>query len=397
MRVKRLFAFLFFIALFTGIHFAFAYESEMGFHVAKPASEESRSDLYVLGWSVTLNNPIQGDLFVLGGTVRVHGPVHGSVFLAGGNLEIDGPVDGDINLIGFNAESRTSCRTCRIVSLDANQQGNTTADLLEVGGVIGSSGNIQGDTLMAGEVVNLEGDHFGNVFALSRHRLNIQGKIEGTSKFKAESITIGKSAAINGDLTYTSPNDISGDIDNIKGTVIHKYPLNVFPRPLQFPWVYVLTHKIFSAVWLCIVGMVSLIWFPRSSQSVVDTMLHFPWESLGLGVVLFVAVPGIAFLLIVSFLGIPLGIFLFGIFGIGIYLTRLFGSLYIGERILGALEHHVPPYWQSLPLGVFVFTLLTSIPWIGIGVSLIVIPLALGAKALLGWRVYRRMRLHHLA
>ncbi len=386
------------LALFLSSQAAFAFQGEMGLDLSYTSNEPIHSDLYLLGWRVEVDQEVDGDLFVLGGTVRVHGPIHGNVFLAGGSLEIDGPVDGDINLLGFSAESDSSCRACRALALDINNEGKMGEDLLALGALlVDSKDKVGGDTLLWGGQLNLGGTYAKKVMAYG-HDIDLAGTIKGNAEFKGDNIILDDASRIRGNLVYTSSRDLNSEAGRVIGTTTHNFPPPHLTGKFKFPWLYLLTRRVFSALWLTIVGLVSLHWFPRSSQTVVDTMLHFPWESFFLGLVLFIAIPGIAFVLLVSVLGIPLGIFLFAIFGIGIYLTRLFASLYIGERLLGALEHHMPPYWQSLPLGVFIFTLLTSIPYyIGFTVSIIVIPLALGAKALLGWRVYRRMRQRHMA
>lgn len=393
--LSKLFAFFLFFLLLASPP-VFAFQGEMGLRVLLPEGKQVHSDLYLLGWRVTVQSEVHGNLFVLGGTVRVHGPVHGDVYLAGGNIEVDGPVDGDINLLGITAESKSSSRASRALALDVTQEGKTRGDFLAFGGMVDVQTQVQGDTLVGGGEVVLRGEKRGRLVAIAQ-RVNVAGKIKKDARIKANTISVENPALFEGNLTYTSPNEIQDLQQRVRGTATHNFPSPRLPPGFHFPWLYLLSHKLFSALWLTVVGLVSLTWFPRSSQSVVDTMLHFPWESFFMGLALFIALPGLALILVVSLLGIPLGIFLFAIFAVSIYLTRLFGSLYIGERLLGALEHHMPPYWQSLPLGVFLFTVLTSIPYLGIIVSFVVIPLALGAKALLGWRVYRRMRQRHLA
>lgn len=393
MRFRAIFVLL--LLLFIS-RITFAFEGEMGGTLNFPAGQKTQADLYLLGWHVNISEEVNGDLFVLGGNVRVHGPVHGNVFIAGGSIEIDGPVDGDINLIGVSVASKSKCRACRMFGVSATNEGETQRDVLAFGALVTTNDTVHGDSLLGGGQINVSGLHDKGVFIFA-HSAVISAKVKGDSRIDADSIVIDSKALLLGNLVYKSPRGLLGQVQNVKGTVTHEFPSPQLPARWHMPWLYLLSHKLFSALWLTVVGLVSLTWFPRSSQSVVDAMLHFPWESFGMGVLLIFAIPGISILLIVTLLGLPLGIFLFAVFGVGIYLTRLFASIYIGERVLGALEHHMPPYWQSLPLGVFLFTMLTGIPYIGIVVSVIAIPLALGAKALLASRLYRRMRSRHLA
>jgi cytoskeletal protein CcmA (bactofilin family) len=369
--------------------FAFAFEGKMGVHCIIPKNQKVFSDLYILGWNVDVQGEVNGNLFILGGIVKVQGPVHGSVFLAGGDVDIDGPVDGDINIISLNADSQSSCRACRMLALYANQNGDSRNDLLAFAVLVDANGNVGGDALMGGGEMNFRGMCHGHFWCLAKE-VSIEGTIQNDADLKADSIILDPSAKILGDLVYTSPQNFKGSKRQILGKIIHHYPPPRVVGFFHFPWLYTLLHHVLSAVWLTVVGLFGLTtWLKKPMRPILDAMLEYPWESFGTGLVICFAVPGIGILLIVSILGLPLGFILLGLFAIGVYITRLFASLYIGERLLQILEHHRPPYWQSLPIGVALFTVLTSIPFIGTIVSLITIPLAFGAKFVAGRKYYK--------
>jgi cytoskeletal protein CcmA (bactofilin family) len=372
---------IFFFLVFLGFQRAFAFEGRAVFRYTLPVGKTVHTDLYVMGWNVDIKGTVDGDLFVLGGIVRVQGAVHGNVFLSGGRVEVTGPVSGEINIIALSADADTSCSVCRMLALDTEQKGNDAGDLLEFGFMANSKGKVSGDTLMGGEDITLEGTHTGKFIALGKN-VDFKGIVVGNARVTAtSSIYIGGKGFLMGNLFYTSPSVVKGEIKHVAGKMIHHYPPPRFLGMLQFPWIYTFLHSILSAVWLIVVGLFTLsTWLKKPARMIMDDMLEHPWESYLYGVVICLTVPTLGIILMLSILGLPLGFIILSLFAIGVYVTRLFVSLWLGERVLGKLERHRPPYWQSLPIGVALFTIAINIPYLGILFSLIMIPLPFGAK-----------------
>lgn len=368
---------------------AFAFQGGMGVHYIIPPDRKVEGDLYLVGWRVDVRGTVNGDLFVLGGVVHIEGAVHGNVYLSGAQVQIDGPVTGDVNIISLNGESTGACRACRIMALDADEEGSARSDVLELAVLASSIGNVAGDTVVGAEQVSVAGKHAGRLLVAGK-KVTVSGLIEGLSDVKAGDLVFAPSAKLAGGLYYMSPDKYKGKPERLDGGVEHEYPPPQFIGEIHFPWLYTLLHRFLSAVWLTVVGLFAVTtWLKRPSRSIIDAMLDYPWECFGIGLILCAAIPGIGIVLIVSVLGLPLGFIMLGLFAIGVYITRLFASLYLGERVLQILEHHRPPYWQSLPIGVLIFTVLTSIPLVGIAASLVTIPLAFGAKFVAGRKFYR--------
>jgi cytoskeletal protein CcmA (bactofilin family) len=381
----------FFFLLFLAARQAFAFEGRAVFRYTLPADKTIHTDLYVMGWNVDIKGTVDGDLVVLGGIVRVQGAVHGNLFLSGGRVEVTGPVSGEINVIALSADVNTTCQQCRMLALDTEEKGIVSGDLLEFGVMVYSKGKVLKDTLMGGDDLSLAGTHMGKFLAYGK-RVVIKGIVAGNTRVTAaSSVHLSKKGFLMGNLIYTSPSVLEGKMKHVTGKIIHYYPPPRFVGVLRFPWIYTLLHSILSAVWLIVVGLFALsTWLKRPVRIIMDGMLYHPWESFLFGVVICLTVPTLGVILMLSILGLPLGFIMLSLFAIGVYVTRLFVSLWIGERVLGRLEHHRPPYWQSLPIGVLLFTVLTSIPYLGVVFSLITIPLPFGARVVVFRRVEKQ-------
>jgi hypothetical protein len=92
------------------------------------------------------------------------------------------------------------------------------------------------------------------------------------------------------------------------------------------------------AIHLFLAGLLVLVYLPRAQASVVDTLRRQPGKSLLTGLALLFTVPVAAVLLIVSVLGLPVGLVLGALYAIGLFAGVLATAFFVGDmeaRLIG--------------------------------------------------------------
>ena len=117
-----------------------------------------------------------------------------------------------------------------------------------------------------------------------------------------------------------------------------------------------------SALVLALLALLAVTLWPRQTDLIADTVWHSPAASLGVGLLTYLVVLGLVVLLIITICLSPLLVlataaaFLIGWIALG---------WLVGRRLLQALKaKEVAPIWEAA-LGVFLLTLLGTVPCIG--------------------------------
>jgi hypothetical protein len=192
-------------------------------------------------------------------------------------------------------------------------------------------------------------------------------------------------ARIHGDVSYKARDEIQIDPDaRIDGRVTRvpraleaqerwfELPLLKFMRPMLL-------------VGLLIAGMLLYMVFPRFTARSVTTLARAPLKSLGLGTALLFSVPPVAVLLIITIIGIPVGVALAAFYAAALLVAYLVTAIFIGDRFVRAL----PRQWRgpvargaALAIALVLLSFANNIPYAGVLVVLLALTAGLGAAAL---------------
>lgn len=325
-------------------------------------------DLFVSAENVTVKGTVNGDLYVAGGVVTVNGTINGDILAAGGVIDIAGTVKDDVRAAG----------------------GNITLNELEVGDnltVAGGNVSIDDETSVGGSLT------FGVGNFVSRARVGrsvlggggqvtLDSPIGGDVRVGAGRLTLGSETTVAGDLVYTSEKEalldeaatVSGAIRQIvpEAEQIAKKLPQVFRRATY-------GFKIWSYLSALLVGFVLLYLLPSASFEVADEIRFKPGTNLLWGLLILLLAFPIFILLMISVIGIPLGIILFMLLLIEIYLAKIFVGLTLGEIIVESFLKRDLNIYLQLAIGLAVYSILASLPIIRFFVWLLAVVLGLGA------------------
>jgi cytoskeletal protein CcmA (bactofilin family) len=405
---------------------AWAIETRGGQNVTIGANEVVEDDLYVAANTVTVEGTVRGDLVAAGGTVRVDGgTVEGDVISAGQTVIINGMVEDDVRiagqalLVGEDAQVEDDLIAAGY-SLET-EPGSTVGGELLYGGyqalVAGNVGeNLRGgmtafelDAEVGGNVnVDVDGggaQPAGTQFAPSPAAVPIPPVSPG--------LTLTDTAQVGGDLRYESSS--RGDIApgaQIDGDVSYEQRPAEEVQPAQRGALAVLLESVRRFVVLLLIGLL-LVWLaPRLVRGVADTLRSQPLLSLGWGVLDFLIVGVLVFVVLVAtiLLTIVFGLVTLGglipaIVSIGVltdavlvvaflisitYLAPVVVSFLGGRMLLGQFQtDRATGRVLPLVIGILLYVILRAVPILGAVVALVVVLLGLGALSVWAWRTVR--------
>lgn len=355
---------------------AFATTFHSGDTVDLRTGEAVYEDVYAAGGTVTSGTQIVGDLYVGGGTVLVTGPVSSDVVIGGGTVTITSAIGDDLRVGGGT-----------IVV-----QGSVNGDVVVGGGQINLSGrSIGGDVLAGGGTLRLEAPVGGDVRA-GGGEVFINAPVAGDLHVEAEKVTLGSRAVISGNFTYKSPTEavmepgavVRGETSYTPAP--HRNNVAAFAALVSIAMLIKVLMLLAGAL---VFGLV----FKRYGTRLVRDAFAKPLPELGRGLLVLIATPIISILLMVTIIGIPLGIL--GIIG---FVGLMIFSWFMAPVLLGSFiyqwfkkgEYVVT--WQTILIGVIAYTLLGVVPFVGSLVQFALMLLVLGTAARLKWHLAKEWR-----
>ena len=311
--------------------------------------ERVSDDLYASAGRVDMAGLVRGDLIAAGGEINLSGSVRGDVVAAGGRVRITGNVSGDVRAAGGQ------------VSL----QGVAAEDVLAAGG----------------EVTVARRGRIGGDLVFSAGRMTMDGRVQGD--------VLGSAG------TYARRGFVRGDEDVSAGRAREERPTVV--------------DRIFGGIRrfliVLLVGALLLWLAPRALELVTAQVRHRTLLSAGVGVLgLLGYVLGLVALIIaVVLISVVLGLLGFGslvaalgfaafLVAAGATFALLLVTGFVADAVVsmagGRLalrpqdETSRARSFAALALGVAVVVILTSIPFVGPVVKLLVVLVGLGAVVL---------------
>lgn len=309
-------------------------------------------NLVRLAERVTVQGKVVGDVIALAWGLEIGGTVSGDVLGAAEDVEIKGTVEGNARVVG---------------------------ESIELKGTIGKNVMAAGSRVVVAEGAVVEGSF--NVFT---ETLEIRGEVKGPVHGRANravisgasgsvnlvmhggSLLLTKTARINGDLAYQGSQALTqepGAIVTGKITFDEAKTEGVSLPQLtsQFWWKRIL--RLFSLLAVAIIC-----WAVAKRFFVLGAVYlqRRPLQSVGVGILVMLAVPAISLALLFTVIGIPLALILMIKLAVLLYVGQVTVSYALGQWLVAKLKRteSVSPY-AELIIGTVIFIILGSLPWIG--------------------------------
>lgn len=349
--MKNIFKYAIVLTLALMPTFALAAEFRVGENPSVGISELVSNDVYMAGGSVTSTGVVSGDLITAGGNIVVSGDISADAMVAGGNVTLLSNVLDDARVAGGTI----------VIT------GKVGGDLLIGGGQVTVSGSgVGGDLIVAGGSVRVDAPISGKARIVGGE-VFINAPIVGDVSIEADKVTLGRGALISGNLSYKSGKEmIREDGAVVKGAIDFQQTRknDLSPKAIIAIISAIVLWK-FLTLFVC--ALVLGLGLRRFSIMVVTESMKRPWYELGRGLVTVVLMPVISIILLVTIVGIPLGVL--GLFG---FLITLIFTWIISPILMGSVAHkylykteefHVS--WKTILLGSLIYVVLELVPFVG--------------------------------
>ena len=329
---------------------------------------------------------VQGDYFAFGPHVEISGIVNGDLYAAGGEVIVDGVVNGDVIVAGAKVVlSGTVAQDARVVGAQVTVSG-TIGRNATIGGVdvhLTDRAKVRENLLAGGGHVQLAGS-IGRDARVGAWQATLSNEIDRDFVVAAESVRLTSKASVGGRLRYWGEAAPSIDEEaTVRGLITR--------RPLPEGWSVerarqgLIGMRVLAAVVsflsTLILGLILLRIYPQFAARATATILERPGLSLGWGVAAFIITPIVAISFVVTLLALPVGVILLVLYGVTLYLARIYAVTCAGQFLLRR-RHDSSSLTGPFVAGLVLYSLLSLVPVIGGLLTLSTMLFGLGAVLL---------------
>ena len=332
------------------------------------------NDLFIGGGSVHVVKPVAGDLIAAGGNVDVDAPIEGDAIAAGGNLRFNAPVGQNLYATGGRVVVDSSVgRNMRVAAgqVDITAKASIARNLTVGGGQVSVRGPVKGSVLVGGG------------------RVLIDAVVDGDVSSTAGRISLGPNARIGGALRYRSGDVLDRDPAAQVAGAMEQMGMPVrMPGERSRAWEHHDNGWGWGGVGLWTIGLVALAaallsaW-PKVMQNVANTWRYCWGWSVLWGFVALLCLLAAAILLMVTVIGMPIGLMLMLAFAalllVGYVASGIGLGLWLLARWRAPSAQHVGWRVGASALALLLLALLAAVPWVGAWVVLLAVLAGVGA------------------
>lgn len=310
--------------------------------------------------NVEFNENVEGDSALAGNIVDVIGNIDGIGFIAGNTVNIDGSLE-----YGFAA-----------------------------GNEVNITGHIAKSLYLAGNTINFaDNSSVGRDIKIVGQEIHLAGKLERHVDVVGTKITMKSGTTVYGDVNLDANNIVVEDNVTIHGTLSYNENANatISDNTMITDIEKLATVEenngidanavLSSIVNLVIVFLVISILLPQTIEKTSNLYKKPSFglyvRNIGAGILILICIPLIAMLLLLSNIGIALGLILAALYVIALYLAYIYSGFLVGEILLiKVLKLKVNKYLSGI-IGIIILKLLTLIPILGTIIGFLAITLGL--------------------
>ncbi len=369
------------------------YEASDNIRLTEPQSD----DIYMAAKYIDLEARVRGDVVVAGQTIKISDTITEDLISAAEDITISANIYDDVRMAGETMRVNSVIGDDLIafgakvfIEEGAIIKGNLTTFC----GELKLDGEVLGDTRVFAANTIINGDLNGNA-EINTEELHLSGSIEGRSEIVTEHLSLDPDARFYDTVTYWTSNGPAEFGQTLVDTeAIFSEDLTPEKERKTFVsrsltsmgfWVYyILAAFVLILVFNYFFGN----YFEKTSGN---------WDrgfliNLAYGLIYLLGVPILITIAMLLLVGIPLGLIMLGLFFISLFLGHLFMSLLLAHY----LNKRNTTSWSFLTISILalafavIIRIFTIIPFIGWGISVVVLALAFGAFAITIWESRKR-------
>ncbi|MDK2899196.1 MAG: hypothetical protein PWQ10_383 [Patescibacteria group bacterium] len=303
---------------FSGV--AQAQSIKTGNSVAVADSETIDEMLFAGGNNINIAGNVNGDVYCAGQNITISGTINGDVFCIGQNINISGVINGGARL------ASQSLTISGVIKNSATVAAQTL--LLNNGSSIGQ------DFVVVSQSTTIDGTVRRDIVA-NLSSLNINGTVGRNIIGTIENLEVGPIGTVDGSVNYTSDNTpVVSDGGQVKGAV------SITPFKKQSPvshhslMRFAIATILYVYITSLIVVLIVSLLIPRLLSKTSDKAIKSFGRIILIGIISAITIPILVFVLLASFIGIPLGLLILLVWILISALSFSFTSYLVGTVIL---------------------------------------------------------------
>lgn len=288
-------------------------------------------NVYIAWGQISTSNTLTGDLVAWGGMIDIHSEVHGDLLIGGWQISITWPVKGDVRVTGGS------------ITISSLIDG----DCVVTGGnvILTAGAQIRGDLIVWAGTMVLNGVVEKNA-RIGVGELTFGGKINGNTQLAVgEFRNPSGSGSIGGNLAYTADHTLP-ELERLTQGEKTFTQMDT-PEVNKKAFLGLITgYVLLKILGIFIFSVILIFGFPKFWRETAVILEKHPWKSLLTGLILLVLVPVVAIILMITVIGIPVGLFSLVFYAFMLWLCNLINVSVLSTWIYEIFS--VKPLYQKL-------------------------------------------------
>ena len=339
-------------------------------------------DIWRVGARVHATASDHNSLWAAGGIVTVRGTVKNDIGVAGAEVDIDATAGRNLwaagAIVSVVGRSQDMYVAASRATVDARVGGKLSVAAARI--FVARGTEVAGVTRLAGAEVVFAGNSRGAA-EIYGDSVQIDGRIAGNLHVRARSVSLGKGAVVDGDAVFETLDEPQIDVGaTVRGKQTVTMPMRhqVDRRSTFFTLGAAVLFGVGAGL---VLGIILLIAARPFVERGIDAIRNAPVRSAFVGLGVFILVPLVASLIMVTVVGIPIGLLILLAFPLAVAIGLVLAAFGLADRILNR-DREVRSggsRFVALLVGVVILAVIGIIPVLGFVVGIIALLVGLGA------------------
>ncbi len=309
---------------------------------------------------VAKGQAVATEQWVSANTVRAEGTFHNDLFASSGTeMSLGGIYEGNLwAAAGTEVQLTGVClRNARLAASTIRIDGAIDGNLMAIANTISISTNatVTGHARLFGNQIIVEGAIDGALTVSAMRTITLSGTILGDVEVTAPEIILSDDTRIQGNLTYTTDQELIPADDVVGGKLDRIAPANPYSTAR-------IRNHIMAFLAALLTGVAFISLFPMTTAMSSLLVKKSPFKCMLVGFVAAGALPAFAILSISSMIGFPLGAVMLAYWGIMVYVSRIVVGMMIGTWMLKTGATSAGRVLLTMAAGLAIIYVLTFLP-----------------------------------